>query len=122
MAQIKRITFKHGDKEIPSMSKFLSYLYHTGSTITRWDLEHNHVQKKEQGTITIDDQVYTFQTVYIGTKSPAQEHPQSSAFGADAKLTEHTHKVIHELTPTHHLELTLSYNNTLLNTKSISLS
>lgn len=121
MAQIKRIIFKTPEGvEIPSLGKFMLHLHDIGSKMTRWMLDHQHMQRKHHGTITLDGREYEFTTIYVGKKQI--EPSQNIADETDGKLKENTYTTIYELTPIHKLELTFSSNNTLLHTKSISLS
>ena len=121
MAQNKRIIFKTPEGvEIPSLGKFMLHLHDIGSKITKWTLDHQHMQRKNQGTITLDGREYEFTTIYVGKKQI--EPSQNLAAETDGKLKESTYTTKYELTPTHQVELTFSSKNTLLHTKSISLS
>ena len=127
---VKYVVFKalDGSKEFKSRAKFLNYLYVIGSPISDHVLKTRYMKGATNGTFTILGEHWVFTSVFgkdvkvkvVSLKKNQATRKEYVRTPQPYLLPKETKK-IHELTTTHHLELTY-IGNTLLKTKSISLS
>ena len=124
---VKYVVFKalDGSKEFKSRAKFLNYLYVIGSPISDHVLKTRYMKGATNGTFTILGEHWVFTSVFgkdvkVKVVSLKKNQAPRKEYVRTPQLPKPTKK-IHELTPTHHLELTY-VNQKLLKTKSISLS
>ncbi|HMR88762.1 MAG TPA: hypothetical protein PKD51_11445 [Saprospiraceae bacterium] len=123
--RVQYVTFINHTKTLQfmSMNKFLTHLFETGHGMAKSSLKNRYISDRLTGTFTIGGEHWTFVSVYKDSPRPVME-PIKSTRTRTEDLTpwaDVTHKVIHHLTPTHKLVLTMSPGNTLLHTKSIAI-
>lgn len=122
---VKYVVFKalDGSKEFKSRAKFLNYLYKIGRPISDHVLKTRYMKGATNGTFTILGEHWVFTSVFgkdVKVVSLKKNQAPRKEYVRTPQLPKPTKK-IHELTPTHHLELTY-IGNILFHTKSISLS